>query len=372
MRHLAAALIVPLLWACGDAPHDPDQSPTESEAQGDLRCQIPTEFIRDGGVGREGIPALTAPETAAPGDPGTGYLEPDHRVVGLQLGDRTIAVPHSILWWHEVVNLEAGDVKIAVTYCPLTGSSLVFDRAAVDGEEFIVSGLLFFNNLIMTTREEGTSLYPQMSRAARCGPRRGTRLPTLPALEITWQAWRELHPDTEVLTSDTGHDRPYGTNPYREYGQIGNPRGVTAVPDPDDRRPPKERVIGIPAGNIGGIAVPFGELEDAGEAVAHRVGVVPGGGILLWRTSAGGGRVYRRTARDLPAGSGLEDTDLSFEVRGGQFYDRQTGTRWRLDGAAVEGPLAGARLEPFPQPFVAYWFAWAVFQPETEILELAN
>jgi hypothetical protein len=42
--------------------------------------------------------------------------------------------------------------QLAVTYCPLTGSSIVFDRASVDGDEFGVSGFLWQNNLIMYNR----------------------------------------------------------------------------------------------------------------------------------------------------------------------------------------------------------------------------
>jgi len=60
------------------------------------------------------------------------------RVIGLP------AVPHSVLWSHEVVNVDDWtDHSFAVTYCPLTGSSLAFDRSTVGGAEFGLSGLLF-------------------------------------------------------------------------------------------------------------------------------------------------------------------------------------------------------------------------------------
>ena len=45
---------------------------------------------------------------------------------------------------------------LAVTYCPLTGSSMVFRREVVNGVEFGVSGLLFKNNLVMYDRTGGT------------------------------------------------------------------------------------------------------------------------------------------------------------------------------------------------------------------------
>ena len=66
-------------------------------------------------------------------------------MVGFLVDGAAFAVPHNILWYHEVANLSlpdaGGQIDLAVTYCPLTGSALVFDRAVVGGAEFGVSGL---------------------------------------------------------------------------------------------------------------------------------------------------------------------------------------------------------------------------------------
>ena len=60
---------------------------------------------------------------------------------------------------------------------------------------------------------------------------------------------------------------------------------------------------------------------------------------------------------------------LTFEVRHERLFDMETGSEWRLDGLAVEGPLAGERLEPVAEAYVAFWFAWAAFQPQTRLWE---
>ncbi|MBT8397374.1 MAG: DUF3179 domain-containing protein [Gemmatimonadetes bacterium] len=52
--------------------------------------------------------------------------------------------------------------------------------------------------------------------------------------------------------------------------------------------------------------------------------------------------------------------------------DDQTGSHWRVDGLATEGPLAGHRLLPKPEAFVAFWFAWPEFYPEILIWNGAN
>ena len=118
-------------------------------------CSIPQEQIFSG-ARKDGIPALTNPEMALVGQPGTEYLREDDRVIGLIFKGEPIAVPLNIMWWHEVVNLDGATSSIAVTHCPLTGSSLAFDRHPVSGAEFGVSGLLFQTNLIMYDR---TGLY---------------------------------------------------------------------------------------------------------------------------------------------------------------------------------------------------------------------
>lgn len=361
-----AGLITALAAGCGDRF---GTAPQDVGADGSLRCDIPTDLIVDGGPARGGIPALSNPETAPPGGFGTGYLGDDDRVIGLNLGERTLAIPLNIMWWHEVVHLEISGRRIAVTHCPLTGSSLAFDRSPVDGAKFEVSGLLFMNNLILVP-EDGSSLFPQMSRGGRCGPLRGTRLPMVPVMEMTWKGWRTLHPETEVVTSDTGSRRDYTVNPYEQYQRPNSFELLGGLPPIDRRLPPKERVLGIPAGNVGGLAVPFSELRKAGPLLARRVGIVRGGGVLFWSTDAEGGMTYHPRVRGLAEDDPNAGRTLTFEVRAGEIRDVETVSVWRLDGTAVEGPLAGAHLEPAAETHVAFWFAWSLFQPETEVLSL--
>ena len=64
---------------------------------------------------------------------------------------------------------------------------------------------------------------------------------------------------------------------------------------------------------------------------------------------------------------GADETVLEFEVaEAAGMRDSAAGSTWTLDGVAIDGPMAGERLEPVPndQPF---WFAWAIFRPDTTI-----
>ena len=57
---------------------------------------------------------------------------------------------------------------------------------------------------------------------------------------------------------------------------------------------------------------------------------------------------------------------LTFEAADGGFRDEETGSLWSLGGVAISGPLAGQRLTPVLHAN-HFWFAWAVFKPETVI-----
>lgn len=355
-RALAVAF-VSVVSGCSDGlPSETDSGP---DGQDGIACSIPESEIVDGGPGKDGIPALTNPRMTEAGTPAADYLDPDHRVIGIVVDGQPVAIPHAVGWWHEIVNLDLGDEKIAITYCPLTGSSLVFDRGAVGGAEFGVSGLLYRSNLIMYDRRTGESFWPQMARRARCGPSDGTPLDMVPSVEMTWAGWTELHPDTWV----PAHDQTRGQNfaayryPYGDYERIDNPSLLFPVPELDPRRPPKERVLGVPAGQ-GGIAFPFGVLDEQGPtAVAH---ASSGGSpiAVFWDRERQSAVAYDRR---------VGGQTLTFSVANGAIHDDQTGSRWRVDGLAVDGPLNGERLDAIAEAYVAFWFAWAAFHPSIQI-----
>ncbi len=348
---VAAALV---LAGCDSGPSSSGSSESEGGFTLD-NCTIPTDRLVDGGVEKDGIPALTNPDLTEPGSERVEYLAASDRVIGVLFGETPLAVPHNILWHHEIANFDdwAGET-FAVTYCPLTGSTLAFDRAAAQGAEFGVSGILFDNNLVMYDRNSEQSLWPQMNRQANCGAATGTELDMLPVVEMTWERWRELHPDTKVVSDRTGHSRVYSAQgyPYGNYEDEDNSRLLFDMPI-DERRPPKERVLGIPSGSDGGVALPFNALDADGPV---RVVTVAAGGAertVFW-------------SRDAQSAMAFE-TDDAFSVENGRIVDDETGSVWTVDGRAVEGPRAGEQLAPVNEAYVAFWFAWAAFQPETTI-----
>jgi hypothetical protein len=65
----------------------------------------------------------------------------------------------------------------------------------------------------------------------------------------------------------------------------------------------------------------------------------------------------------------LEGQTLTFTANGdGTFTDQETGSTWDIFGSALEGLSVGKQLNPIPH-HDTFWFAWAAFVPEAELIE---
>ena len=172
--------------------------------------------ILAGGPPRDGIIALSNPKTQS----AAATSWPDNElVVGVVLAKRARAYPLSLLVWHELVNDELAAEPILVSYCPLCGTALVFDRRVRDEVlSFGVSGLLYRSNLLMYDRQS-ESLWSQISAEAVTGQRVHQRLRSLRSRTVRWGRWKAEHPDSDILSPNTGYPRPYGRSPYGDYAR---------------------------------------------------------------------------------------------------------------------------------------------------------
>jgi len=317
---------------------------------------------------KDAIPALSNPNFVSPDHRYADYLLPSDRVIGIEIDGEYLAFPHNVLWWHEIVNMN--ELGLAVTYCPFTGSSMVFHRQNIGGDEFGVSGFLFKNNLVMYDRVGPNSdieetLWPQMLAEGRCGTSERDRLKMYPALEIEWADWVALHPDTRVVSGETGlgrGGRAYTLYPYGDYEVEDNIATLQPLEEFDDRRPPKERVLGIPYKDGGGIAFPFGALRSVGDLAA--IHATAGSAdeasalslpiVVFWDSEAAAAVAY---------GTTIAGQALTFEVRDGAFVDLETGSQWSIAGEALSGPFVGESLDKIADAYVSFWFAFSQFYP---------
>ncbi|MFU8848342.1 MAG: DUF3179 domain-containing protein [Opitutales bacterium] len=176
---------------------------------------IPEKEIRRGGPPPDGIPSIDQPQfTPAHA---VNFLQDDDIVIGFIHEGEVRAYPFRILTWHEIVNDTVGGLPVAVTYCPLCGTAMIVQRRFDETTlTFGVSGLLYNSDVLMFDRETD-SLWSQLGLKSVSGKYVGTEMQWLPSEQMTWAAWKERYPESQVLNLNTGHRRDYFNLPYASY-----------------------------------------------------------------------------------------------------------------------------------------------------------
>jgi hypothetical protein len=118
---------------------------------------IPIKDIKDGGPRKDEIPAIDNPSFLSIAE--VDYLKAEDQVMSITHDGISRAYPIRILDHHEIVNDKIGDLAFAVTYCPLCGSGMIFNRK-IKGEEttFGVSGLLYQSDVLLYDRATACGL----------------------------------------------------------------------------------------------------------------------------------------------------------------------------------------------------------------------
>lgn len=306
------------------------------------------QAVISGGVPKDGIPPIDAP-TFEPADQVGDRLTDADIVFGLERDGQAKAYPRQILVWHEVCNDTIAGDPVAVTYCPLTGTILAFDRGETS---FGVSGRLLNDNLIMYDR--GTEhWWPQVLATSipsewTDGEYTTKTLRDSRVIWTTWGRWRSLHPDTAVLTRETGYLRNYDEDPYGAYQparrQYYVPNSEPLFPPLgyDPKYVPKRVVLGARTPN-GAVAFLKDALRD-NHRIDGMLGVTPVMAIYDQRLDTG--YIYRNP------------DNRSFTVEGDVVVD-DTGTEYPPDALPLD------RVHTID----AMWFAWSGFYPDTRVYE---
>ena len=240
------------------------------------------------------------------------FMKDEDWVLGLVQNGIEKAYPIKIISWHEIINDEFGKDPILVSYCPLCGSGVAYKRTIQGmGVEFGVSGILYNSNLVMYDRVT-RSLWDQIEGKAIVGGSTGLTLEMVPLSQTTWKIWREQHPNTLVLSEETGFNRDYTKNPYADYDKDATIR--FPVEHLSKLLYPKARVFGLQIG---------------GEALAIK-------------------EDWLRQKKSIKEKLGKKKLEISYHGDGSvTAVDEKTG-----------------------EVFVAnkmFWFAWSAFHPDTKL-----
>lgn len=131
-------------------------------------------------------------------------LRPDEEVLVYQVDDQVRIYPVNTMWIHEIVNDKAENNFFAVTYCPLTGSGVAWNRF-INGHEttFGVSGNLYNSNLVPYDRKTG-SYWSQMKATGIKGPYGGQELEPEFLLHTIYSTASAAYPNAFLLKDSQG------------------------------------------------------------------------------------------------------------------------------------------------------------------------
>lgn len=120
---------------------------------------------------------------------------------------------------------------------------MAFERV-INGEvvEFGTSGKLYNSNLVLYDRKTDT-YWTQIEGRAILGELTGMVLTQVSVDTVVWRDWKQAHPDSEVLSQDTGFSRQYGRDPYGNYYE--DSFLIFPVENQDDRVHPKTVIFGV-------------------------------------------------------------------------------------------------------------------------------
>ena len=315
-------------------------------------ARIRLDEIRWGGVKQDGIPPLRNPTMISRQQ--ATYLKDHHIVFGIEINGDARAYPKRILAWHEMFTDTIGDVDIAGVYCTLCGTVIPY-RTQVNGVNYVLgtSGFLYRSNKLMYDKAT-QSLWSTERGEPVVGPLvdKDIKLPYESVVTTTWGEWKKRHPDTTVLSLNTGYRRDYGEGvAYADY--FSSDELMFNTPFNDSRLANKQEVLALRFA-----AAPNEQLAIDTDFLfknplyKNSIGRQQ---FVVFTDTTGANRVY-------------DPEKINFvEFDGHQTATDSKGNIWQVEEEFIIGPKQ-QKLSRLPY-HRAFWFGWHAAYPETQLIK---
>lgn len=255
---------------------------TGSVPSENVKHSIPIEEIRRGCFRQDCIPSVDEPVFMDISE-ANGILPTD--TVGIALSYKGVDrfYPFNMLVTREIVNDVVANDPLLVTYCPLCGTGIVFDRN-IDGKEyeFGVSGMLWQSNLLMYNRAASINeqnLWSQVLGEAVVGEKAGTKLSIVPSNIVLYTDWREVYTGGNVLNTGRIGD-PYDGQ-YYEVARNFTPN----FDEENSPLDPSAYVVGIEIEGVfraySRLDLPVGRISDSLNGVSFTITKSDAGEVVV-------------------------------------------------------------------------------------------
>ena len=313
---------------------------------------IRLDEVRWGGVLQDGIPPLRGPEMITALE--ATYLGDEATIFGIEVNGDVRAYPKQILAWHELFVDQVGGIPVAGVYCTLCGTVILY-KTEHDGilHEMGTSGFLYRSNKLMYDKAT-QSLWSTLEGTPVIGPLvgKGIQFEYLSVVTTTWGEWKKRHPDTKVLSLNTGHRRDYREGvAYKAY--FATDELMFTVPKLDNSLNNKDEILAIRLPNKmnQNMAISSRFLREK-TIYQNTIGKTQ---FTVFTDRSGAHRVYKTEGRKFT------------QYDGGSIAVDQEGTRWHLKENHMISDM-GVTFERFPS-YNAFWFGYKAAFPEVQLIK---
>jgi len=316
------------------------------------QATIRLDEVQWGGVVQDGIPPLRNPKMISAKE--ATYLKKSDIIFGIEVNGDARAYPKRILAWHEMFVDTVGEIPVAGVYCTLCGTVILYKTEHENiNYELGTSGFLYRSNKLMYDKKT-QSLWSTMEGTPVIGPLvgKGIELEYSSVVTTTWGEWKKRHPETAVLSLNTGYRRNYDEGvAYADY--FATDDLMFNVPKTDKSLKNKDEILAIrlPDETDENLAISSRFLKK-NPVYQSKIGTVE---FVVFTDKSQAHRVYKSNSirfKDYDASSTAID---------------DTGRIWSLSEEKLE-TANGKELERIPT-HNAFWFGYKAAFPDVKLVK---
>jgi hypothetical protein len=312
---------------------------------------IRLDEIRWGGVVQDGIPPLRNPEMT--GASNAKYLADDNIVFGIEVNGEARAYPKRILAWHEMFTDTIQGIPLAGVYCTLCGTVILYKTTANGVNHNLgTSGFLYRSNKLMYDQTT-QSLWSTLEGKPVVGPLvdKGIQLDYLSVVTTTWGEWKRRHPNTKVLSLNTGHSRDYGEGvAYKNY--FADDELMFNVPKVDKRLKNKQSILAIRVKEVPDETLAISSKFLQKNRIYHEI--IGSKSIVVLTDKTGASRVYETNGTEFK------------RIRNNDYIEDNNDVLWTITESELRSEVG---IRKRVQSFNAFWFGWQAVYPDTRLIK---
>lgn len=171
--------------------------------------EIRLDQVRWNGEMCDGLPPLRRPKMVTAS--AANFMNPSERIYGAEIDGKCFACPRRILLWHDLVSFMMAGRNFSGVYDAIDDTMVLFDMSAAGNNTVLGNSGFSYQSGKLLYDEHTKSLWSVADGRPVVGRllEKKIQLKQLPVVSTTWGQWSKQHPETLVVSPETGFNRDY-------------------------------------------------------------------------------------------------------------------------------------------------------------------